>query len=260
MLKAIRTRIKLGRATTAHPEGSPPARSDRYRGPPSVAADQCADQCRACVAACPTEALTAEEDNPPRLDLGRCIFCTDCVEACPQGAIRLGDEHQLAMPARDALVLEASASRDLGGAALALDDERAAVLSRSLKLRHVSAGGCRGCALEVAALTTIGWDLSRFGIALVTSPRHADGLLITGAVSENMRQALEATWAAIPAPKVAIAIGACAISGGLYRTHPECHEGVAGVSSIPIDLYIPGCPPHPLTILDGLLRLMGRMG
>jgi Ni,Fe-hydrogenase III small subunit len=103
----------------------------------------------------------------------------------------------------------------------------------------------------------VGWDLSRFGIQFVASPRHADGLLVTGALSENMRLALRKTWEAVPDPKLVIAVGACAISGGPYRGHPEVADGVEG--SLPIDLYIPGCPPHPLTILDGLLRLVGRI-
>jgi len=101
------------------------------------------------------------------------------------------------------------------------------------------------------------FDLGRFGISFVASPRHADGLLITGAVSQNMRLALEKTWAAVPEPKLVIAVGACAISGGPYIDHPEVLNGAASV--VPVDLYVPGCPPHPITILDGLLRLLGRL-
>jgi Ni,Fe-hydrogenase III small subunit len=106
-------------------------------------------------------------------------------------------------------------------------------------------------------LGTIGWDLSRFGIQFVASPRHADGLLITGPVTQNMHLALKKTYDAVPAPKIVIAVGACAIAGGPYIDHPEVHNGAGG--TVPIDLFIPGCPPHPLTILDGLLRLLGRI-
>jgi Ni,Fe-hydrogenase III small subunit len=106
-------------------------------------------------------------------------------------------------------------------------------------------------------LTTVVFDLSRFGIQFVASPRHADGLLVTGPVSRAMRGALLKTYEAVPAPKIVIAVGACAIAGGPYRMHPEVCDGAD--SAVPVDLYIPGCPPHPLTILDGLLRLLGRL-
>jgi Ni,Fe-hydrogenase III small subunit len=120
----------------------------------------------------------------------------------------------------------------------------------------VSAGGCNGCEADVNVLQTIVFDLGRFGIQYVASPRHADGLLITGPVTENMRLALKKTYDAIPPPKIAIAVGACAISGGPYVDHPEVHNGAD--STVPVNLYVPGCPPHPYTILDGLLGLLGR--
>jgi Ni,Fe-hydrogenase III small subunit len=106
-------------------------------------------------------------------------------------------------------------------------------------------------------LTTVVFDLGRFGIKIVASPRHADGLIVTGPVTQNMKLALEKTYAATPAPKFVIAVGACAISGGPFAGHPEQHNGCD--SLLPVDLYVPGCPPHPLTILDGLLRLLGRI-
>ena len=141
--------------------------------------------------------------------------------------------------------------------AQALDAKLLRLFGRSLKLRQVSAGGCNGCEADVNVLGTIGWDLSRFGIQIVASPRHADGLIVTGCVSENMRLALEKTWAAVPAPKIVIAVGACAIAGGPFLTNPQQHGGAA--STVPVDLWIPGCPPHPLTILDGMLRMLGRL-
>ena len=121
---------------------------------------------------------------------------------------------------------------------------------------QVSAGGCNACEADTNVLSTVAWDLARFGIQFVASPRHADGLLITGPVSENMRLALEKTYQAVPAPKLVIAVGACAIGGGPYRGHPEVHDGVSGI--LPVDLFVPGCPPHPLTILDGLRRLLHK--
>jgi Ni,Fe-hydrogenase III small subunit len=131
------------------------------------------------------------------------------------------------------------------------------LFGRSLKLRQVSAGGCNACEADVNVLGTVGWDLGRFGIQIVASPRHADGLLITGPVTRNMQLALKKTYDAVAAPKIVIAVGACAISGGPYIDHAQVNNGADAV--VPVDLYIPGCPPHPLTILDGLLRLLGRI-
>jgi Ni,Fe-hydrogenase III small subunit len=139
----------------------------------------------------------------------------------------------------------------------ALDDTMRRLFGRSLKLRQVSAGGCGGCEAELNALSNVVFDLSRFGIDFVASPRHADGVVITGPVTDNMEFALRETYAAIPPPKIVIAVGSCAISGGPYSGGGRSRDGVPG--DIPVDLYVPGCPPHPFTVLDGLLRLLGRI-
>jgi Ni,Fe-hydrogenase III small subunit len=164
-------------------------------------------------------------------------------------------DHRLAVRQRAELVVGEGEPLRL---ATALAAQTRRLFGRSLKLRQVSAGGCNACESEINVLGTVGWDLGRFGIQVVASPRHADGLIVTGPVTENMRLALQKTWDAVAPPKLVIAVGACAISGGPYLGHPEAHDGADAV--VPVDLYVPGCPPHPLTILDGLLRLLGRLG
>ena len=202
--------------------------------------------------ACPTDAITIDNQSL-RLDLGRCLFCTDCVEACPEQAIRYTQEFRLAANRREDLVMNGKTLE----LAKALEDKTRRLFGRSLKLRQVSAGGCNGCESDVNVLNTIVFDLGRFGIQFVASPRHADGLLITGPVTENMKSALKNTYDAVPSPKIVIAVGACAIAGGPYINHPEVHNGADSV--VPVDLYVPGCPPSPLTILDGLLRLLDKL-
>lgn len=251
MFKAVLERARQGHRTTSYP-AEPALLPELFRGYPRLDGAKCPEGCHACCEACPTGAISRA--NGLALDMGTCLFCPECTRVCPTGAVAFTrDEHLAASEREDLVVREHDAFRR----AHAMGDELLSLYGRSFKLREVSAGGCNACEADTNVLSTVGFDLGRFGIQFVASPRHADAMYVTGPVTENMRIALLKTWEAIPAPKLVIAAGACAIGGGPYRGHPEVHNGLD--TFLPVDLYIPGCPPHPLTILDGLLRLVGRI-
>jgi Ni,Fe-hydrogenase III small subunit/Pyruvate/2-oxoacid:ferredoxin oxidoreductase delta subunit len=251
MFKALKSRLQQGYRTIGFPHKEP-VLPERFRGRPVFDFSKCPQNCQACVDACPTGAICFT-DGRPQLDMGKCLFCTSCSDACSQKAISLSKEYRLASRTRQDLIVSDNEIR----LAAALDEKSRKLFGRSLKLRQVSAGGCNGCEADTNVLTTVVFDLGRFGIQFVASPRHADGLLITGPVTQNMLVALKKTYDAVPAPKIVIAVGACAINGGPYIGHPQTNNGADSV--LPVDLYIPGCPPHPIIILDGLLRLLGRI-
>lgn len=250
-IELARARLRQGHRTFAYPRAEPKL-AERFRGRPVLSPERCPAGCRACADACPVEAISLD---PLRLDTGACLFCPACAEACPEGAVRFGGDHRLAATSREELVVQ----RDEVSLARALDREMQRVFGRSLRLRQVSAGGCNACEAELNVLGTLVFDLSRFGVQFVASPRHADGIVVTGPVSENMRAALRATWEATPAPRLVIAVGACAISGGLFARSEACRGGAEAALGVPVDLFVPGCPPHPVTVLDGILRLLGRV-
>jgi len=223
MLKILRTRFKQGCKTMLFPKAPAPTLPSRYRGRPVIAG------------------LSGS------VDLGKISFN-------PDSDMAYSNDYQMAVSKREDLVL--SQEREIV-LARALNDKMLKIFGRSLKLRQVSAGGCNACELDINVLNTPVFDLSRFGIQFVASPRHADGIVVTGPITKNMREALLKTYEATPDPKIVIAIGGCAISGGIFSDSPQVSKGLNTI--IPVDLYIPGCPPHPLTILDGLLRLLDRL-
>ena len=249
MISFLRARLRQGHATLVFPR-EPARLPEGFRGRPLLDPSRCEQGCRSCADACPTAAIRTD---PLRIDLGACLFCPACQEACPAGAVTFTPDHRLAARTREDLVVSGAGAR----LATALDARMRKLFGRSLKLRQVSAGGCNGCESELVALNNVVFDLSRFGIQFVASPRHADGVVVTGPVTHNMASALRDTVAAVPEPRLVIAVGACAISGGPFAGAAASHDGIP--ADLPVDLYLPGCPPHPLTVLDGLLRLLGRI-
>jgi Ni,Fe-hydrogenase III small subunit/NAD-dependent dihydropyrimidine dehydrogenase PreA subunit len=246
MLKAWRVRVAQGRQFV------PDVRAVSlpfFRGLPRIEDKPCEPRCRACVEVCPANAITLD---PVRIDLGRCTFCDECTRACPVAKISFTSDYRIATSTRDGLVV--GERKALDPVAVATDIRR--IFGRSLRLRSVSAGGCNGCELEINALSNVNFDIQRFGIELVASPRHADGLVLSGPISRNMARALELAYEGMPDPKFVIAVGACAISGGVFESSTALDRSFLG--RFEPRLYVPGCPPHPLTFVCGILDLLGR--
>ncbi len=251
MFDVLGVRWNQKKRTIAFPAREP-ILPDRFRGRPSINKLLCGPDCQACMDVCPTDAIR-QGARGVELDMGRCLFCGECAQACNTKAITYTSEYRLATRTRENLILGDGEAV----LAAALERESRRLFGRSLKLREVSAAGCNACEADVNVLSTVVFDIGRFGVQFVASPRHADGILITGCVSRNMMLGLKKTYDAVPDPKIVIAVGACAISGGPFIDNPEIHNGAGSI--VPIDLYIPGCPPHPITIMDGLLRLLGKI-
>lgn len=246
MIKSILVRKSQGRQyipdlRAANPIG--------FRGKPVISEDACANGCNACLAACPSRAITLD---PVRIDMGRCVLCGDCEPVCPSEKLSFNNDFKLASTDRDALTIS-SAHPDIDP--IKVSEALHKRFGRSLKLRSVSAGGCNGCEMEINALSNVNFDLGRYGIDMVASPRHADGLVLSGPISRNMADALQIAWDAIPEPKLVIAVGACAISGSIFA---ECNEvDRAFLDKFKPALYVPGCPTHPLSFISGVLDLLG---
>ncbi len=243
MLKALLARLKQGYRTGTFPP-APPNLPPDFRGRPELDAGITADEVAAMKKICPVADALAHDGACASLDLGRCTFCGRCAKVCPK--VRFTREYRLGVFRREDLVVKAGAPAYVPPVQT---DPAAKALKHTLQMREVSAGGCAGCELDANVLGTLAWDMGRFGIRFVASPRHADAIYLTGPVSENMQLALDKTYAAAPEPRFLICAGACAISGGLYKQGRLPAEPA---------LFIPGCPPHPATTLEALLRFTGR--
>ncbi len=278
MFEILRKSLATGVVTTDYPK-TPAAVSSEARGRPEIDYAQWRDA-RAAVASCPTGALACEDSSGGRtvkLDLAKCTFCGLCAEA--DTAIRMTNVCELATARREALVATTRYALSPDGTHQKLLDPQpstlnpqppsleaigselkkriAAVLGRSLHIREVDAGSCNGCEIEIVGLNSPVYDVERFGIHFVASPRHADMLLVTGPVSRNMELALRKTYDATPAPRLVVAVGACGCSGGIFGQNYATVGGVDKV--IPVDVYIPGCPPNPHALLHGILTALGRL-
>ncbi len=243
MFSVFRNRLEQGYRTCSYPKEKPPV-FERYRGRPVIQPDAPREIMDACALACPQNAIDAARKT---IDLGKCIFCGTCEQLSEGACVKFTGDFEIAAAQKQDLVT----AGDLPDLANHARGHFKKLFGRSLQLRQVSAAGCNACEADLNVLATPFFDLARFGINFVASPRHADGIVVTGPVSRNMKTALLQTWEAVPEPKVVIAVGSCAITGGPFSGSPEITEGLDQI--LPVDLFIPGCPPHPLTNLYALL-------
>lgn len=271
MFRILSQSLRTGVVTIADPFQARPS-----FGFPVIDFARCT-ACEECARACPTGAIQLTPPAAGRrqlsLSYAACIQCRECVEACPEQAVSPGRDAEVAAYTREQLARTATFAVDGTGRARfthmevrpgpGVEESAARLrgrihgrLGRSLHVREVDAGSCNGCELEITATTNPIFDLERFGIHLVASPRHADLLLVTGPVTRNMEIALRRTYDAAPEPRVVVAVGACGCSGGIFGA--GTHASLGGVDrAVPVDVYVPGCPPRPQAILNGLMVAMG---
>lgn len=249
MFDTLKSRIYQGQQFIKDIQNAP--MREQFRGFPQLCNSNC-NNCNKCIDICPTGALTL---NPLSIDMGKCTFCGACKNICKQEAIIFTNYYKLASTDRNKLIItENITPEQFEKKAIDIKKEITSIFSHSLKLRQVSAGGCNGCEMELNACSNANFDMGRFGIDFVASPRHADGIVITGPISDNMAYALENCYQSVPNPKIVILCGACAISGGIFQKSTKINREF--LEKYPIDLYIPGCPVHPLTFINGVLNLI----
>ena len=262
MFETLRKIIKYKRLTVQYPKVH--VDHSFVMGKPVIDILSCSF-CGECRDRCPSSAIIIDyEKKDIGINLDECIFCSLCQEVCPVKAIRMSDEFELAQ--KDRLQLRKDTPsieiRDIPDESYEIIGKRLTekitkVLGRSLQIREVDAGSCNGCDYEINALNNPFNDIERFGIHFVASPRHADMLLVTGTASRNMELALVKTYNATPDPKLVVAVGACACSGGIFKDSYATRSGIDCI--VPVDVYIPGCPPRPQAIIYGILKALDRV-
>jgi Ni,Fe-hydrogenase III small subunit/ferredoxin len=225
-------------------------------GMPRYQPELCTEACTACADVCPTKAITMRapadvSGGMLNVDYGRCVVCQLCTEACPTGAMTTSSDWAFGVRTRDDLIWKAD-----GATAPAAGAQTRRAFRRSLHIRHVDAGSCNGCESELQALNNPFYNLHRLGIFFTASPRFADLLLVTGPVTNAMLGPLRATYQAMAEPRWVLAVGTCAVSGGIAEGGYSCGHGLDGV--IPVDVYLPGCPPNPAAIIQALLMFLDR--
>lgn len=242
MFDTLKSRIFQGKQYIEDIKNAP--MRDQFRGFPKLHGNA---DCSDCEGVCPTGAL---KTNPLSIDMGKCTFCGACERAC--SAVQFTNGYKLAATNREKLIVSPESTyEDYLKSAVEVKKEIVKVFGKSLKLRQVSAAGCNGCEMELNACSNVNFDMGRYGIDFVASPRHADGIVITGPISDNMAYALEDCYKSVPNPKLVILCGACAISGGVFQESSKLNREF--LEKYPVDLYIPGCPVHPLTFINGIL-------
>lgn len=289
MLRTIGKVIKYRRLTQGYPKNKPNATF--LLGKPEIDPIRCT-KCGECVKRCPSKAIVQDPlTGEMGINLDECIYCVLCEDVCTFGAARMTHEYETAEKNRMALrksplIIEATKAGQLDemkesqidemkesqleemkegqldSSEYALicnqvSDKIKKIFGRSLQIREVDSGSCNGCDYEINALNNPFNDIERLGIHFVASPRHADMLLVTGTASRNMELALIKTYQATPDPKLVVAVGACACSGGIFKDSYANRNGIDQI--LPVDVYIPGCPPRPQALIYGILKALEKM-